>query len=368
MSSSWSNEAFRAAEESYSPFDAWMNDSGEGSVQLQLQLQLQEEEQQEQQEEVFQDNVDWNGLDWFSNDEGSSTSMPSFLNEVNDNPSNNFNSNPPIVLDENSSNSFQYKSIEENDNRQKTIKFAEVIATPLGPATTEGLHDSGNNWTDSNSSLTSLDIFGDKPGSAKSLGSVPEDESDKESSVDAEKEKEKQIKKQMAWSAATMGGLAFFGWAAQKIMSRMSQNDDIDGGMDITNGVDAMTNANDVAALASGGDGGATQALAMQATTDAATQASFHASASASQSQLGIGLAGVGNNAGATSGMSAAQVNVMQTMAVNAASNAASSATAASSAISTAAAGAAGATAAAGTVATTTTIATAVVSNRTTYT
>jgi hypothetical protein len=163
-----------------------------------------------------------------------------------------------------------------------------------------------------------------------------------------------------------LGGVGFFalmGFAGKKVLklfgNTVKDTNDVDGGMDMTNVADQAANVNDLV-TAVAGDGGSTYTSA--ATSATQNTAAFQASsASASQSQMSM-TGGFGMNPGGGAGqaasgnaMSAAQTQVMQTMAVNAASNAAGSAATAASGLASAASAAAAA--AAGTAAATTTAA-----------
>jgi hypothetical protein len=242
----------------------------------------------------------------------------------------------------------------------KTIRFAAQIATPMGE------------FLASQTSLQSLDIFegGDADGmdGSSSLQSsiINDEEDDDESFVSAtleEEDEETKIKRQMMYALGGVGLFALIGLGFKKIANAFSKNDEPEVGLDITNAADvadAAANVNDVATLAVANDGGSSvAAMAVEANN----QAAFHASASASESQIGAGAFGFAGNQGAATGaqgMSAAQTQVLQSMAVNAASNAASSAATASSAIATTAATAAGVGVAAGAAASVATLATVV--------
>ena len=220
----------------------------------------------------------------------------------------------------------------ETTYTNKKIRFAPTLATNIEDV--------------DNSSLNTLDVFDDnldQDGSSSHLSSFADE--DDEESIASEESKESQegnIKRQMLYALGGVGLFAFVGFAFKKIMNRLSNDQDLDAGADVTNVADvadAASNINDVATLAAGGDGGSSAAAS--AATEAANQAAFHASASQSQSGF-VAFGTAAGNQGATATMTAAQTQVLQSMAVSAASNAASSAASASTALSTAAATAAG--------------------------
>jgi hypothetical protein len=216
----------------------------------------------------------------------------------------------------------------------------------------------------SESSLQTLDIFGDETKATTMMDSSGDvGDQDSFGVVIDEDEEDKNIRRQLMYAVGGVGCFALMGFAAKNLLKlfdkTVNDNQDIDGGMDISNAADGLTNTSDLA-TAVAGDGGSSATSAASATHAA------EASASASQSQVGT-AGGLGMNPGGTGGqagggqMSAAQTQVVQNMAVNAASNAASSAASASSAIASAAASAAGTTAGAtATAATVATVATAV--------
>jgi hypothetical protein len=253
---------------------------------------------------------------------------------------------------------------------KKTIRFADTVALPMAM---------------SESSLETLDVFmqgassHSKPPSSQSLGDFAAGDSDDDddddddddqsfaTAIDEEDDQDKKIKRQMLFAIGGVGLLGLLGWGAQnllRVFDRTVRTDsDIDGGMDITNAVDGIANVNDIAtAVASGGDGGTSIAATTAAQSSMTDAAALHASSTASQSQsFGAGFGfNPGGGGGAGAQMSAAQTQVLQSMAVNAASNAASSAASMSTAMASTAAAAAAGAAAAGTAATITTIATVV--------
>jgi hypothetical protein len=245
-------------------------------------------------------------------------------------------------------------NFEEDPGCKKTISFADKIATPMGEDVLLG----------SESSLQTLDIFGDETKATTMMDSSGDvGDQDSFGVVIDEDEEDKNIRRQLMYAVGGVGCFALMGFAAKNLLKlfdkTVNDNQDIDGGMDISNAADGLTNTSDLA-TAVAGDGGSSATSAASATHAA------EASASASQSQVGT-AGGLGMNPGGTGGqagggqMSAAQTQVVQNMAVNAASNAASSAASASSAIASAAASAAGTTAGAtATAATVATVATAV--------
>jgi hypothetical protein len=246
-------------------------------------------------------------------------------------------------------------NFEEDPGCKKTISFADKIATLMGEDVLLG----------SESSLQTLDIFEDET-KATTMIDTSVDVGDQDSfdiAIDEdEDEEDKKMRRQLMYAVGGVGFFALMGFAAKNLLKifdkTVNDNQDIDGGMDISNAADGLTHANDLATVVAG-DGGSSATSAASATHAA------EASASSSQSQVGT-AGGLGMNPGATGGqagggqMSAAQTQVVQNMAVNAASNAASSAASLSSAIASAAAAAAGtaagATAAAATVATVATV------------
>jgi hypothetical protein len=252
-----------------------------------------------------------------------------------------------------------FQSPRKEPEHKKTT-FANIIATPFGEQ---------DDFLASESSLQTLDIFRDessnKPPSSKSMlgdssGDMKDDDDDDDddsfgSAID-EDDDDKKIRRQMLYAIGGVGLFALMGFAGKNLLKlfdkTVKDTQDVDGGMDMTNVADQAVNVNDLA-TAVAGDGGSTYTSAAASATQNTT--AFQASASASQSQMSM-TGGFGMNPGAaTSGntMSAAQSQVMQTMAVNAASNAASSAATAASGLASAASAAAAA--AAGTAAATTT-------------
>jgi hypothetical protein len=241
---------------------------------------------------------------------------------------------------------------------KKTITFANIIATPFGAQA---------GFLVSESSLETLDIFRDEsfykqPSSKNILGDSSDDMGDDSNDDDSfdsvidEDDEDKKIRQQILYAAGGMGVMAFMGFAGKKLLKMFDKtgNDtqDVGGGVDMTNVADQAANVNDLA-TAMAGDGGS----------------SYTSAASTSQSSMST-TGGFGMNPGGGAGqaananaLSAAQSQVMQTMAVNAASNAATSAATAASGLATvasAAAAAAAGTAVATAVATVSTIATVV--------
>jgi hypothetical protein len=183
---------------------------------------------------------------------------------------------------------------------KKTITFADTIATPLGYQAPE-------------CSLRMLDVFGEgagvpqgKDASSTSLEDFVNGSKSFVSVVDSVEEEEKKIRQQMLYAVGGVGFFALFGFAMKnilKVFGKAANNDDVDGGMDITNATDQLSNANDIASAVAG-DGGSsysTAASAAQGTGDIAN-ASFNASASASHSQLGVGFSMGGQPGAALSG------------------------------------------------------------------
>ena len=245
-----------------------------------------------------------------------------------------------------------------DDGYRKTIRFADHT-TVIG----ESYDGPGEQ------SLTFLDVYGqsdnDTPQnsvgmdgiamgneSAESLESIQiSDQNDGEDddasffsacSGEGSDDEETRIKRQLLWAVGGIGAMAFLGWAGKKIMNRLFNNDeDVDvGGAVITHRADDALTANDVATAAMHGDGGTTAATTGSAAavvgdggttattlgttffagySGSATAATFNASASQSQSQ--IGFAYVGGQGKAATSMSTAHTQVMQNMALNAANN-----------------------------------------------
>jgi hypothetical protein len=198
-------------------------------------------------------------------------------------------------------------------------------------------------------------MLGDSSGD---MGNDDDDDDFFGSAID-EDDEDKKIHRQMLYNLGGVGFFALMGFAAKKVLNffgnTVEDTNDVDGGMDITNVADQAANVNDLASAVAG-DGGSTYNSAAAAAVQNAT--AMQASDSASQSPMsmtGEARMNPGGSAGqAASGnaMSAAQTQVMRTMAVNAASNAASSAASAASGLASAASAAAAA--AAGTAAATT--------------
>ena len=274
----------------------------------------------------------------------------------------------------------------QHPHHQKTIRFAPQIATPMGEDSASTSHHMMM-MMKSETSLQSLDVFdtgqlglgggshhtdgsgssGNHNSGLSSYNDEDEDDNSFVSAVSEEDDPDKKIKRQMLFALGGVGLFALVGYGFKKIMNAFSKDDtDLDAGADFAHNAvdvaDAAANANDVAGIAIGGDGGASSTaaasttLATEATNGAAT---FHASASASQSQIGFG-GGFGMAGNTTSGLSPAQTQVLQQMAVSAANNAASSAASASTTLASAATAAAGAGAAVASAATISTIATVV--------
>jgi hypothetical protein len=256
-----------------------------------------------------------------------------------------------------------FQSPRKEPEHKKAITFANIIATTFGAQ---------DSFLVSETSLESLDIFRDessnKPPSSKSMlgdssGDMGDNDDDSFGSAIDEDEEDKNIRRQMLYALGGVGFFALMGFAGKKILKlfdkTVKDTQDVDGGMmDMTNVADQAANVNDLA-MAVVGDGGSTYTSVAASATQ--NTAAAQASASASQSQMSM-TGGFGFNPGGGAGqaasgntMSAAQSQVMQSMAVNAASNAASSAASAASGLASAASAAAAA--AAGTAAATTTAA-----------
>jgi hypothetical protein len=254
-----------------------------------------------------------------------------------------------------------FQSSKKTPEHKRTTTFANIIATTI-----EAKFD----FLVPQSSLQTLDIFRDEssnetPSSSKSMlgdssSDMGDDDDDSIFSAIDEDEDDKKIRRQVLHA---FGGVAFFTlmtFAGNKLLTlfgrTVKDTQDADGGMDMTNVVDQ--------AAAVSRDGGSTHTSSATAATQNAT--ALQASASASQSQTsmpgGFGMNPFGGAGQAASGntMSAAHSQVMQIMAVNAASNAASSAATVASGFASAAAVAAG-TAVATTVTTAVSIIAAVV-------
>jgi hypothetical protein len=179
---------------------------------------------------------------------------------------------------------------------KKTITFADVIATPMGCRAPE-------------CSLETLATFLGEEGYAQkkysdstSLGDFADDDESFASAVDSVEEEEKKIRRQLLYAVGGVGFFALFGFAMKsilKVFDKAVNNDAIDGGTDITNVTDQLSNANDIASAVAG-DGGSsysTVASAAQGTADIA-----NASFNASQSQLGVGFSMGGQPGAALSG------------------------------------------------------------------
>jgi hypothetical protein len=173
--------------------------------------------------------------------------------------------------------------IEPDDGYQKTIRFAESIATSFGE---EGLGES-------ESSLATFDFFDaegeNKASSCKSLGS----NASGTDHDDEEEDEDKKIKRTILYAAGGVGLVALLGFGAQKLQqlfNRGGDEDEIEGGA--TNTANHLSSANDVASTASG-DGGF-------------SSAAMGTNASASQSQISMVGFGWGGGGGAAP-MSAAQ-------------------------------------------------------------
>jgi hypothetical protein len=253
-----------------------------------------------------------------------------------------------------------FPSPREEPEHKKTTTFANIIATTI---------EAQYGFWVPQSSLQTLDIFRDEssnkpPSSTSMLGDsnsdMGDDDDDSNFGAIDEDEDDKKIRRQVLYAFGGVGLFTLITFAGKKLVNlfcgMIKDTQDADGGMD-------MTNVAEQAASVSR-DGGSTHT----STATAATQnnIAFQASASASQSQSsmtgGFGMNPVGGAGQAASGntMSAAHTQVMQIMAVNAASNAASSAATVASGFASVAAVAAG-TAAATTVATALSITVAVV-------
>jgi hypothetical protein len=236
--------------------------------------------------------------------------------------------------------------------QKKTITFANIIATPFGAQ---------HVFLVSKFPSQTLDIFPDEssdepPSSKSTLGDSSSDlgdfDDDSVSYAIDEDEDDKKIRRQLLYAFGGVGLFALLGFAGKKLLKlfdrTVEDTQDVNGGMDMTNVADQ--------AAAVVGDGGSTYTSSAAVATE--NNIAFQASANASQSQMsmtgGFGMNPSGGAGQVASGntMSAAHSQVMQSMAVNAASNAASSAATAASGFASAASAAAAV--AAGTAVTTT--------------
>jgi hypothetical protein len=110
------------------------------------------------------------------------------------------------------------------DEHQKTIRFAQVIAAPIGKTTEAEL----NMTTHSDASIDTLDIFkegmeGQHTARESSNGSLEssfndEDDDDSEMSAHDEDEEEKKIRRQLMYAVGGAGMMALAGWAGKQIL------------------------------------------------------------------------------------------------------------------------------------------------------
>jgi hypothetical protein len=135
---------------------------------------------------------------------------------------NSVSSSPPLVLLKNTTPT--------EDHHQKTIRFAQVIATPIGE-TTHNQDLNITNHSDDNS-IDTLDIFDQGGGtldghhSAKesSNGSLEssfadeEDDADSEMSAHDEDEEDKKIRRQLLYAAGGAGLMGLMGWAGKHVL------------------------------------------------------------------------------------------------------------------------------------------------------
>jgi hypothetical protein len=181
--------------------------------------------------------------------------------------------------------------MEPDDGYQKTIRFAEFIATAFGE---EGVGES-------ECSLASFDLFDDE--GEKSLGS----NASGTYHDDEEEDEDKKIKRSFMWAVGGVGLMALFGFGAQKLhqlFNRGGDEDEIEGAA--TNTADHLSSANDVASAASGDGGSSSAATGVHATADMTNASLSMTSGSASQSQMSmVGFGWGGGGGGAP--MSAAQ-------------------------------------------------------------
>jgi hypothetical protein len=240
-----------------------------------------------------------------------------------------------------------FQSPRKEPEHKKTTTFANVIATPFSAQ---------DGFFLSESSSQTLDILRDEssnkaPSSNSMLGDSSSDMGDDED--------DKHIIRQILYAFGGVGFFALMGLAGNKLLKpfrrTVKDTQDIDGDMSMTNVADQAANDNNLT-TAVAGDTGTTYTPATATATQQIT--AFQTSDIASQSQIstkgGFGMNPGGGADQAASGntFSAAQSQVMQIMAVNAASNAASIAVTAASGLASAASAAAAA-AAGTTVATT---------------
>ncbi len=214
--------------------------------------------------------------DWFTDEDGDMFSSPEAEEDLcmNTNTNNNEGSLNsfalPMDLD---SNSYQ-DSFDENDlgvellndidiqeERPKSIRFADTVATPFGEV---GNISSGS---DGCFSLDTTDIFDiGKPLSysildEESEGSIDlgihDDDSEMgELQSDNEDDDQKTMKRSMMWAAGGMGAMAIFGWAMgklQKVFEKEGDEDDVAAAAQ--RGGDVGTETQDVVTLATGDPG-----------------------------------------------------------------------------------------------------------------
>jgi hypothetical protein len=240
-------------------------------------------------------------------------------------------------------------NFEEDHGREKTISFAVKLATQMEEDFLLGSENSLQP-DDIFRDETMMDSSGEDVGDQDSFGTAIDEEEE-----DEEEDEDKQIRRELLYAVGGVGFLALMGFAAKNLLKlfgkRFSDDQDIDGGMDISNAADGMSNANDVV-TAVPGDGGSSPTSAASATH------ATNASTSAPTGGLGMNPGGAGGQAVGAQ-MSAVQTQVVQNMAVSAASNAASSAASLSSAMASAVVVGSAAGAAA-TIATVTTVASVV--------
>jgi hypothetical protein len=225
-----------------------------------------------------------------------------------------------------------YGEEDEDDSRTRVVRFADdedmddtqtpnlLIAGGLAAGslvaggfanmeknTTSGLPSSnqGNNRDDilsnqdSDASIDMFDIF-DEGTDAKGYHSTSkassggfdddddtDDDDDDLNSIDSQEEQEKEIRRKMMFAVAGVGVMGLLGLGFKKVMSKLNGNSAEDAA---EVGADAAADAIDDATT-----------IAVHLSSDAATQASFNASASQSNFAF-AGAAGANNNAAAMTG------------------------------------------------------------------
>ena len=200
---------------------------------------------------------------------------------------------------------------ELDDDRPRSIRFADVLARPM---------DEQDNNDDDRSvvSLSTYDVFQDgrcdavgdsKDQSATNTETTTSNEDDSsdvgsddlsESSKDPEKEKEDELKRSMMYAAFGAGLFAFIGWGFKKVASRLSKNDDtLEAALNI--GQEGAGQAADAAISNAVDVADAAREIVDVAQAAQSTSDIMNASMTASQSNLALaGAGGAGNNAAAS--------------------------------------------------------------------